>query len=92
MMLNDWLPDSNRVPLCRDSKPPLAIWASKQAIDYARDHPVADSLRQMAWLQAGMWDTAAVTESLAAKREKRAPIYPDQGPLRSFTDTGEDRS
>lgn len=74
------------------SKPPLAIWASKQAIDYARDHPVADSLRQMAWLQAGMWDTAAVTESLAAKREKRAPIYPDQGPLRSFTDTGEDRS
>ena len=74
------------------SKPPLAVWASKQAIDYARDHSVADSLRQMAWLQAGMWDTAAVVESVAAKREKRVPNFPDQAPLRSFTGTEGNRS
>ena len=74
------------------NKPPLAVWASKQAIDYARDHSVADGLKQMTWLQAGVWDTAAIVESVAARRDKREPNYPDQGPLRSFAEPGENRS
>ncbi|MCL4746967.1 MAG: enoyl-CoA hydratase/isomerase family protein [Burkholderiaceae bacterium] len=74
------------------SKPPLAVWASKQAIDYAREHTVADGLRQMTWLQAGMWDTAAVVESVTARREGRTPRYRDLHKMRSFSGTGGGRS
>ena len=68
------------------SKPPVAIWASKQAIDYARDHSVADGLRQMGWLQSGLWDTAAVTEAITARAARREPSFPDLAPLRYFGD------
>jgi len=68
------------------SKPPVAVWATKQAIDYARDHPVADGLRQMGWLQSGLWDTAAVTEAIRARAEKREPSFPDLAPLRYLGD------
>jgi len=68
------------------ARPPVAVWATKQAIDYARDHPVADGLRQMGWLQAGMWDTGAVVEAIQARSERRAPEFPDLKPLRFFTD------
>jgi enoyl-CoA hydratase len=68
------------------AKPPVAVWASKQAIDYARDHSVADGLRQMGWLQSGLWDTAAVAEAIRARAQKREPSFPDLVPLRYFTD------
>jgi enoyl-CoA hydratase len=77
------------------AKPPVAVWASKQAIDYARDHGVADGLRQMGWLQSGLWDTAAVEEAIRARGEKREPRFPDLEPLRYFGDDafepGDDR-
>ncbi|ODS97896.1 MAG: enoyl-CoA hydratase [Lautropia sp. SCN 69-89] len=72
------------------AKPPVAIWASKQAIDYARDHSVADGLRQMGWLQSGLWDTAAVAEAIRARAEKREPLFADLAPLRYFTDATDD--
>ncbi len=68
------------------AKPPVAIWGSKQAIDYARDHPVADSLRQMGWLQAAIWDTSAIAESMAARQQRRDPDYHDLDKLRFFGD------
>ena len=68
------------------ARPPVAVWASKQAIDYARDHTVADGLRQMGWLQAGMWDTAAVAEAIEARGERRAAEFADLQPLRYFSD------
>ncbi len=68
------------------AKPPVAIWGSKQAIDYARDHPVADGLRQMGWLQSAIWDTSAIAESMAARQERRAPDYHDLDKLRFFGD------
>ncbi|MBW6496366.1 MAG: enoyl-CoA hydratase/isomerase family protein [Burkholderiaceae bacterium] len=68
------------------AKPPVAIWGSKQAIDYARDHPVADSLRQMGWLQAAIWDTSAIAESMAARQQRRDPDYHDLAKLRFFGD------
>ena len=37
------------------NKPPVAIWGTKQALNYARDHSVEDSLRQMGWLQGAIW-------------------------------------
>ena len=39
-------------------KPPVAIWGSKQAIHYARDHSTHDALQQMGWLQSGIWQTS----------------------------------
>ena len=68
------------------ARPPVAVWATKQAIDYARDHSVADGLRQMGWLQAGMWDTAAVAEAIEARNERRAAEFADLQPLRFFSD------
>ena len=68
------------------AKPPVAVWGSKQAIDYARDHPVADGLRQMGWLQSALWDTGAIVESMSARQQRRAPAYTELAPLRFFTD------
>ncbi len=67
------------------SKAPVAIWGSKQAINYARDHSTADSLRQMGWLQAGIWDTGAVTEAVKAWQEKRSGQFEDLAPFKKFS-------
>lgn len=74
------------------SKPPVAIWGSKQAIDYARDHSVEDSLRQMGWLQGAIWSNAHVRESIAAMKERRTAQFDALAPLRSFRegDSGTD--
>jgi enoyl-CoA hydratase len=63
-------------------KPPVAVAGSKQAIQYARDHSTADALQQMGWLQAGIWDTNAVSEAVQAMKEKRIADFAD---LRSIT-------
>ncbi len=68
------------------AKPPVAIWGSKQAIDYARDHGVDDSLKQMGWLQGAIWSNRHVLEAIRAMKDKRAAEFPDLAPLRSFTD------
>ena len=56
---------------------PLAIWGSKEALVYARDHSVTDSLHQISLWQSGAFQPADMMESFAAKGEKRAPDYPD---------------
>ena len=68
------------------TKPPVAIWGSKQAIDYARDHSVEDSLRQMGWLQGAIWSNRHVRESVLALKDKRVAEFPDLPPLRGFKD------
>jgi enoyl-CoA hydratase len=66
------------------SKPPIAIWGSKQALDFARDHSVQDSLRQMGWLQAGIWSNRHVMESVQASKQQRAGDFPALMPQRAF--------
>jgi enoyl-CoA hydratase len=66
------------------SKPPVAIWGTKQAVHYARDHSVEDSLRQMGWLQGAIWSNRHVGESIAAMKAKRAADFPALTPLKSF--------
>jgi enoyl-CoA hydratase len=56
---------------------PLAIWGTKVAMYYARDHPVDDALDQIATWQAGMVQPADLMEAFSAKAEKRATSYPD---------------
>ena len=68
------------------SKPPVAIWGTKQALHYARDHSVADSLRQMGLLQAAIWSNRHVAESVKAMGEKRTGEFPSLSHLVSFRD------
>ncbi len=68
------------------SKPPVAIWGTKQAVNYARDHSVEDSLRQMGWLQGAIWSNRHVMESVTAMKQKRAGDFPDLPALRRFSE------
>ncbi len=68
------------------SKPPVAIWGSKQALHYAREHSTADALKQMGWLQSGIWSNDHVKEAIAAFQAKRSAQFPNLAPLKSFTD------
>jgi enoyl-CoA hydratase len=62
------------------SKSPLTIWGAKEALVYARDHAVADSLHQIATWQSGAFQPADMMESFAAKAEKRPADYQDLHP------------
>ena len=70
------------------SKPPVAIWGTKQAVNYARDHSVEDSLRQMGWLQGAIWSNQHVRESVTAMKQKRAGEFPALTPLQRFSELG----
>jgi len=68
------------------SKPPVAIWGTKQAVNYARDHSVDDSLRQMGWLQGAIWSNAHVREAITAAKDRRPGQFTPLAPLPSFLD------
>ena len=68
------------------TKPPVAIWGTKQAVHYARDHTVDEALKQMGWLQAAIWSNRHVGEAVTAFQGKRTGNYPDLAELKSFTD------
>lgn len=70
------------------NKPPVAIWGTKQALNYARDHSVEDSLRQMGWLQGAIWSNPHIREALEAAKEKRPANFPPLAPLKSFKSLG----
>lgn len=69
------------------AKPPVAIWGTKQALHYARDHSVDDALKQMGWLQGAIWSNAHVGEAIAALKHKRPGAFPDLAPLRAFRES-----
>ena len=68
------------------SKPPIAIWGTKQAVHYARDHTVDESLSQMGWLQAAIWSNRHVGEAVGAMKTKRSADFPPLAALTSFQD------
>ena len=70
------------------SKPPVAIWGTKQAIHYTRDHSVDDALKQMGWLQGAIWSNQHVREAVTAMKEKRAGQFTGLSPLQSFKEIG----
>jgi enoyl-CoA hydratase len=57
------------------AKSPLALWGTKVAMNYARDHGVDQGLEQIATWQAGMFQQADLLESFMAKGEGRNPAY-----------------
>ncbi len=56
-------------------KSPLAVWGTKVALNYARDHGVDASLEQVATWQAGMFQPRDMAEAFTAKAEKRTPVF-----------------
>ncbi|CDS50509.1 Enoyl-CoA hydratase [Polaromonas sp. CG9_12] len=70
------------------AKPPVAIWGTKQAMNYARDHSVDDALKQMGWLQGAIWSNQHVREAVTAMKEKRAGSFPDLATLEYFNEKG----
>lgn len=58
-------------------KSPLAIWGSKEMLNYARDHSVADGLNYIATWQTGMFQPTDMMETFSAKADKRDPEFDD---------------
>ncbi len=63
-------------------KSPLAVWGTKEMLNYARDHPVADGLNYVATWQAGMFQPGDMAEYFSAKVDQRDPTYEDLLPSR----------
>ncbi|MCF6321805.1 MAG: crotonase/enoyl-CoA hydratase family protein [Rhizobiaceae bacterium] len=59
------------------TKSPLAIAGSKKAIDYSRDHNVADSLEQIATWNSAMLREEDLMGALKAKMEKKQAVFAD---------------
>lgn len=59
------------------AKSPLAVRGTKEMLNYARDHSVADGLNFVATWNAAMLMSADLDEVMAAMREKRAPQFRD---------------
>ena len=62
------------------SKSPLAVYGTKEAINYSRDHSVEESLRQIALWQSGMLHFSDMGEAFGAQSEQRTPDFEDLGP------------
>lgn len=56
---------------------PLAVWGSKEMLNYARDHTIADGLKHIAVWQSGMFQPTDMAETFKAKAEKRDPEFDD---------------
>lgn len=59
------------------AKSPLAIRGSKEMLNYARDHSVADGLNYVATWNAAMLLSADFEEAMAAQGERRPPKFLD---------------
>jgi enoyl-CoA hydratase len=64
------------------SKSPLAIWGTKESVNYARDHSVADSLNFIATWQAGMFQPKDMMAAFEAQATNEDPEFDDLPPLR----------
>lgn len=60
---------------------PLAVWGTKEMVNYTRDHSTADSLNHIATWQSGMFQPTDMAEAFAAKAEKRDPKFEDLPPV-----------
>ncbi len=58
-------------------KPPIAIAASKDCINHARDHGVAESLRYMRAVQAGVFKPADIIKAVTARAEGKMAEFSD---------------
>jgi enoyl-CoA hydratase len=52
-------------------KSPLAVWGSKEMLNYTRDHSIEDGLNYIATWQAGMFFGGDMAEAFVAKKDGR---------------------
>ena len=57
------------------SKSPLAVYGTKEMINYTRDHSVDDALKYMAVWQSGMFFSKDLMEAAAANQAKKTPSF-----------------
>jgi enoyl-CoA hydratase len=65
----------NEVAITIAAKSPLAIRGTKEMLNYARDHTVADGLNYVATWNAAMLMSADLEEAMMAKIDNRAPEF-----------------
>ncbi len=63
------------------AKSPVAIAASKIALNHARDHATADSLQQMTLLQSAVFDVDEMAVAIEAWKTKRSPSFDPLAPI-----------
>jgi enoyl-CoA hydratase len=63
------------------AKSPLAVAASKLALNYARDHSTADSLAQMTLLQSAVFDIDEMARAIAAWQAKTPATFEALGEI-----------
>lgn len=59
------------------SKSPLAVWGTKETMNFTRDHSVADSLNYIATWQAGMFQPGDMAASFEAHANKEVADFDD---------------
>jgi enoyl-CoA hydratase len=64
------------------TKSPLAIWGTKESINFTRDHSVADSLNFIATWQAGMYQPQDMANVFEAQSRREEPEFDDLPPAR----------
>ena len=69
-------------------KPPLAIVGTKEMLNYARDHTIADGLNHIATWQAGMFRTDDLARQLAANKAKTPAAFDDLLPPNKYATKG----
>ena len=62
------------------AKSPVAIAGSKMALNFAIDHPTADSLQQMTLLQSSIFDVQEMGRAIEAWQKKSAGAFADLVP------------
>jgi enoyl-CoA hydratase len=66
------------------SKSPMAIWGTKQSMNFSRDHSVADGLEYIATWNAAMFDMDDMGEAFVASSDRRDAEFPNH--LRNRSD------
>ncbi|MEG3586531.1 MAG: crotonase/enoyl-CoA hydratase family protein [Actinomycetota bacterium] len=64
------------------TKSPLAIWGTKESVNFTRDHSVADSLNFIATWQAGMFQPQDMAAVFEAQSKNEDPEFDDLPPVR----------
>ena len=89
-LVNEVLPDHAALLACAmqvareiAARSPLAVHGSKEMLNYARDHSLADGLDYIATWQTGMFQPNDMLEAFKAKSESRKPSYPDLLPVKN---------
>jgi enoyl-CoA hydratase/carnithine racemase len=61
---------------------PVAVAGSKRALNFARDHSVAEALEQAALLQGGIWEPKNIAAAIEARKTKSAAKFAALKPRR----------